>query len=88
VALFLLVRLVYKADMATKAKTKKTEFPVFVRMMAKALRMGREHRTSRRAQSTPLELAVNLKVPGAEARSLYVLYLRESYLAGYNFERD
>jgi len=89
VTLFLLLRLVYKALMATKAKLKKTNFDVFARMMAKALRMGQEHRETRRAQATPLELAVNLKVPGSEARSVYVLYLRESYLAGFNFvERD
>jgi len=75
--------------MATKPKSKKIDFDLFARMMAKALRMGQEHRETRRAQATPLELAVNLKVPGAEARSVYVLYLRESYLAGFNFvERD
>lgn len=85
-SLFLLLRLVYKAPMATKPKLKKTSFDAFARMMAKALRMGQEHRETRTAQATPLELAVNLKVPGSEARNVYVLYLREAYLAGYNFE--
>ena len=74
--------------MAPKPKTKKTDFDAFARMMAKALRMGQEHNETQRAQATPLELAVNLKVPGAEARSLLVLYLRESYLAGFNFKES
>lgn len=71
--------------MATKPKTKTTDFEAFARMMAKAIRMGREDRKARRSKATPLELAVTLKVPGEEARSVYVLYLRESYLAGFNF---
>jgi hypothetical protein len=76
--------------MATKPKKlPKTDFDSFARMMGKAVKLGHEHRVTSREQATPLELAVSLKVPGAEARSLYVLYLRESYLAGYNFvERD
>jgi hypothetical protein len=74
--------------MATKPK-KKTDFTSFAKMMGRAVKLGFQHRASRQAQATPLELAVALKVPGAEARSLYVLYLRESYLAGFNFnERD
>jgi len=85
VALFLLLRLVYKGAMATKAKPKKTDFETFARMMGKALKMGHEHKDDAREQATPLELAITLKVPGAEARSVHVLYLREAYLAGYNF---
>jgi len=73
------------ATKAKKAKAKKTDFPSFARMMAKAITLGYEHKNERRDQATPLELAVCLKVPGAEARSLHVLYLREAYLAGYNF---
>jgi hypothetical protein len=76
------------AAMATKPKTKKTDFEGFARMMSKAVKMGRDHKVARQAQATPLELAVELKVPGAEARSIYVLYLRESYLAGYNFKES
>jgi len=88
VALFLLHRLVYKEAMATKpkAKPKTTDFAAFTRMMGRAIKMGYAHKESKREQATPLELAVNLKVPGAEARSVYVLYLREAYLAGFNFE--
>lgn len=76
--------------MAAKLKkTPKTDFDAFARMMGKALRLGRAHKEKGRAQATPLELAIELKVPGAAARSLFVLYLRESYLAGFNFvERD
>ena len=83
-------RLVYKGGMATKAKPKlkRTDFAVFSRMMHKALLLGHEHRKIRQAHATPLELAVTLKVPGSEARSLIVLYLRESYLAGYNFKES
>jgi len=66
-------------------KLKKTDFDAFARMMAKAVKLGRAHRVKRQAQATPLELAVGLKVPGTEARSIFVLYLREAYLAGYNF---
>lgn len=84
-----MLRLVYKELMAPKPKTKKTDFDSFARMMGRAVRLGRAHRAARQAQATPLELAVNLRVPGAEARSVYVLYLREAYLAGYNFtDRD
>ena len=76
--------------MATKAKKPpKTNFDSFARMMGKAVRLGHEHKEEDRAQATPLELAVNLKVPGEDARNITVLYLREAYLAGYNFvERD
>ena len=64
--------------MAAKQKTSRIDFPRFARMMAKALKLGHEHRATRE-EATPLELAVKLKVPGAEARSVYVLYLREAY---------
>jgi hypothetical protein len=74
--------------MAPKPKVTKTSFDSFARMMGKAVRLGQAHRAIRQAPATPLELAVNLKVPGAEARSVYVLYLRESYLAGYNFKES
>ena len=77
-ALFFLRLLLYKASMA---KTK-DDFPAFTRMMAKALKLGNEHKTAKRAQATPLELAIELK---AETRGILMLYLREAYLAGYNF---
>lgn len=54
-------------------------------MMAKAVRLGRIDYKKLRPLKTPLELAVALKVPGAEARSVHILYLREAYLAGRTF---
>lgn len=74
--------------MAAKPKTKKTDFPAFARMMGRAVQLGNVHKRTKQAQATPLELAVALKVPGFEARSLLVLYLRESYLAGFNFKES
>lgn len=71
--------------MSAKPKAKPVTFDAFARMMGQALKLGRKHRLARQDQATPLELAVALKVPGEDARSLHVLYLRESYLAGYNF---
>lgn len=74
--------------MPAKSKPKKTNFPAFARMMGRAVQLGNVHRKTRQAQATPLELAATLKVPGMEARSLLVLYLRESYLAGFNFKES
>jgi len=77
-----------KGGMAAKPKSKKTNFSAFARMMGKAVQLGNEHKQAKQAQVTPLELAVALKVPGFEARSLLVLYLREAYLAGFNFKES
>lgn len=72
--------------MATKKTTAEAQFAKFARLMSKAVRLGHEHQDEKRAQATPVELAVELKM---EPRSLSMLYLREAYLAGYNFvERD
>lgn len=77
-----MLRLVYKERMP---RVTKVNFDRFCRMMAKAVRIGRIDYKKLKPLKTPLELAVALKVPGAEARSVHILYLREAYLAGRTF---
>jgi hypothetical protein len=60
-------------------------FSKFVRLMGKAVALGGAHRKARKEKASPLELITALKIPTLSARSVHVLYLREAYLAGYNF---
>ena len=70
--------------------TKKTGFQKFARQMAAALRLGRQHKKMRYVELAPRALAVTLNALEHEndARSIRMLYLREAYLAGYNFNES
>lgn len=60
----------------------KTDFPAFSRAMGRALKLGRTHREEGRVPATPLELLTSVKFPASGATAIY---LREAYLAGFNF---
>jgi hypothetical protein len=68
-------------------KVKVFDFDSFARILGKAVRLGRAHWLARQAQATPAELATVLNLPNVEpvSRSVYLLFIREAYLAGYNF---
>jgi hypothetical protein len=64
------------------SKTAPADFTAFTKMMSKALKLGQEHKQAKRDPATPLELAIELK---SEARGVSMMYLRESYMAGFNW---
>ena len=64
------------------SKRKNDKFSAFAADMATALSLGHKDRLALRVPATPVELGLALDV---EARSMSMLYLREAYLAGYNY---
>ena len=60
----------------------KSSLDAYARKMTQALRLGHAHRLEKRAQATPPELAILLKM---DSTSLPLVYLREAYIAGYYF---
>jgi hypothetical protein len=68
--------------------SKKTGFQKFARQMAAALRLGRQHKTLRYIETSPRALASALGILENNVRSVRMLYLREAYLAGYNFSES